>query len=404
MERRLEETDRVVALSHTSKTKGGRSRLASGAAEALSWLDEATTNSPLLVKLQEPYEQFETWAEVERFALPSTLLSEGNAIESYDVGHNVEGSEETGIKVEEEKQEWPSFSSADSHSGPSTPHSAVTNRSVSPLSPPTSPLKAPLTEASSQTEHGSSVDGTVEEERLASSGSQGETTTPSELRPIFNYVMWRIHQETDPRAALETFIFLTDDPVKRRCAQRFGIRVKNLEEIRHAVAREAREARNRIIFEEKEAAKNAAIKQAVSPKPTAATPVARSPKSAQVQQPAATPLSDDDEEDEVVFKRGPPKEPASMRAPQPPQSEKKLIDPNQFSRGADPAVRGNGRGSTRGGFVRGGAPRGAFVHARGGRNNAPADSPDKPIDPNSFARPSPGRGRARGGGRLWMPT
>ncbi|KAF2148802.1 hypothetical protein K461DRAFT_231919, partial [Myriangium duriaei CBS 260.36] len=74
----------LYALSQASRVKANKGRAATDAGEALEWLDEATTTYPHLVTLQGGFDKFETWAEVEKYALPKTLFSEEDDVEDLD--------------------------------------------------------------------------------------------------------------------------------------------------------------------------------------------------------------------------------------------------------------------------------------------------------------------------------
>jgi len=260
--------------------------------------------------------------------------------------------------------------------------------SLSALSPPTSPLKSTATTAIEPASSGK------HDSQLSSSGS-----VHVRLQPLFNYILWRIHQELNPAAALETFIFLCNDPSKTNAAKGFDIRSKRLEQLRDVVGREDREYRNRLSLLNKEGQQQAATAPAVK--------ITKEPKS-------------------------PPTAPAAMLGQQ-----STIMDPDAFSRSVQPVAKTvpaappsprnhyvqPGRGATRGNFrgsPRGrGAPPNGNAAGRGGfgspntrRGGASAAQMDGQIDPNSFERPRGGnvvRGGGSGAGtgagrKLWVPT
>ena len=219
----------------------------------------------------------------------------------------------------------------------------------------------------------------------------------------------------DPVAALESFIFLTDDPTKTKLAQRFGIRTKSLADIRYVVAREEREFKNRQLVQRKEIESNAILTRPDT-RATAATATAAPVNEEDNVRPELLPVDErpapisDDEEDEVLLKR-PPKAPAAMLAQnKSPKPASKVMDSNQFSRGGQTPARGNARG----GAFRGNASRGRgtpLAPTNGGRGAAtakldlaPTTDGNGPIDPNSFTRPAANTNKFRGGRRLWVPT
>jgi hypothetical protein len=396
----------VAALAQTTRLKDGSGRISSDAEDALVWLDDATSTYPHLVTLQGGFEKFDTWPEVEKFALPKTLFSEGDADdeEVEALPEDLVQNTETKLAIRDPNL---SMSSADTDGSRSaTPSSVHTARSSISAEPPVEcpPKSRGRSHASKSPD------------KQTASGSTSTTGVPSHLRPLFNYILWRIHQELDPVAALESFIFLTDDPTKTKLAQRFGIRTKSLADIRYVVAREEREFKNRQLVQRKEIESNAVLARPDT-RDTAAT-VAASLADEEVKiRPELLPVDErpapvsEDEEDEVVLKR-PPKAPAAMLAQhRSPKPVTKVMDSNQFSRGPQTPARGNARG---------GNPRGNASRGRGtplapinvGRGATPAKldltptttNGNGPIDPNSFTRPAANTNKFRGGRRLWVPT
>lgn len=236
------------------------------------------------------------------------------------------------------------------------------------------------------------------------SGKSTKGPVPVYLQPLFNHILWRINQEGNPDAALESFILLTNDPAKQTIAQKFGIRAKRLEQLRDAVAREDREYKNHLTIHKLEVEASAAK----SSNPTA-TKAAERPKSSPATETRADEMSDD--EDEVLFKRA-PRGPSATTNTSP-----RVFDPNDFARtnqqqsprggrGGHAPARGRGAPPFRG---RGNfAPRGAYVPPGPTFRAPPAPrhDPNAPLDPNSFSRPAPKTGPVRGSNRrkLWEPN
>jgi hypothetical protein len=392
----------VAALAQTTRLKDGNGRISSDAEDALVWLDDATSTYPHLVTLQGGFEKFETWAEVEKFALPRTLFSEGDAddeeVEAFS--EDLVQDTETKLAIRDPNLSMSSVDTDGSRSAtPSSVHTARSSVSAEPLAecPPKSRGRSHATKSPA---------------KKTAPGSASTSGVPSHLRPLFNYILWRIHQELDPVAALESFIFLTDDPTKTKLAQRFGIRTKSLADIRYVVAREEREFKNRQLVQRKEIESNAVLARPDTRATTSTLPADEEDKV----RPELLPVDErpapvsEDEEDEVVLKR-PPKAPAAMLAQhKSPKPGNKLMDSNQFSRGGQTPVRGNARGSA----LRGNASRGRgtpLTPTNAGRGTAPAKldltpttNGNGPIDPNSFTRPAANTNKFRGGRRLWVPT
>lgn len=285
-----------------------------------------------------------------------------------------------------------SVSSAASNGSRSVSPSSMKSQrsSVSALSPPTSPMKA----ASSPAKPTPSA-----VEQRDSSGS----SVPLRLQLLFNYILWRIHQEENPVAALESFIFLCNDPTKVNYAKGFEVRTKRLEQLREAINREDRDFKNR---------------QMVLQRENQNTNIA-------VQKPIGNGAIE-------VDSRSPPKAPAAMLS----KPQQNMIDPDAFGRNgptttppvqakASPFLprpqtasprpgysgqtvpfipRGNARGNTRGG------PQGRGHFGSSNRTgfmpNSRADGTvtNAQIDPNSFTRPRGSGYTGRGGRKLWVPT
>ncbi|KAG9661232.1 hypothetical protein KCU64_g2688, partial [Aureobasidium melanogenum] len=391
----------LYTLAQTTRLKDGNGRISSDAEDALVWLDDATSTYPHLVTLQGGFEKFETWAEVEKFALPRTLFSEGDVDDEEVDGFADQLAQNTETKLTI-RDATLSMSSADTDGSRSaTPSSGHTARSsVSPEPPTQCPPKSRVRSRASKSPA-----------KKTTPDSSSTSGVPSHLRPLFNYILWRIHQELDPVAALESFIFLTDDPTKTKLAQRFGIRTKSLADIRYVVAREEREFKNRQLVQRKEIESNAVLAR-----PDTRATAAPAVKEEEKVRPELLPVDErpaavsEEEEDEVLLKR-PPKAPAAMLAQhKSPKSGNKAMDPNQFSRGAQTPTRGNARGGAfRGNSSRGRGP--SFTPTTAGRGATPAKldltpttNDNGPIDPNSFTRPAANTNKFRGGRRLWVPT
>ncbi|KAF4549776.1 Hypothetical protein D9617_20g028320 [Elsinoe fawcettii] len=376
------------ALNHTSRVKEGKGRAASDAAEALQWFDDATSKYPDLVTLQGGFEQFETWDEVEKFAQPKTLFSEDDySIEEKDVEQIVSKTDKLGLQNSTEDNGH-SFSSNESYASESTVPSLQSARSASPLSPPTSP---PKSQANLAFNHGPFPD------------EQARDETPTSVRPLINYILWRVHQESNPVEALDSFIFLSDNPALRKYAQRFGIRSKTLSEIRYVIGRESQDARNRQAIQQKDNTNSTVIHGRNRPGDNGA--IRSRSASHHAIKPAETMIGKDgsvsDDEDEILLKRA-PKGPAALTR-SPPQTGTNLNT-------------GRGPHAPRGGFNASprGTPRsvsrtynrnrgGIAARARGASMQKQQDL-SGPIDPDSFARLLPARAGARGGRGLWMPT
>lgn len=396
--------NRSVALTLLDRLKKGHERINADAREAISWLDEITEQTNR-VSLEGVDEAFTTWEEVEQFLLPETLLSIEDA-ESED--DDVEYHEDLDSSFAQlDVSDGTSLSS--SHSLDEPPKTPSSTSAFSAGSPNVSTVEsyrnnnvAPSIESPDRTARNSA------EIQRAQKSPRG--AVPEDLQPLFNHILWRIHKETNPDAALENFILLTNDPKKQLIAQKFGVRAKRLEQLRDAIVREDREVRNHLTVLKME--NDQPKPRAFAGKTSTEQLASERPKSSHSKNEV-----DSEEEDIVLLKRAP-------RGPQAQTTNSQRVwDPNEFGRvnnhhGPHHGGRG-GRGGFGGPRGRGGFPRGRGGFApRGGAYVPPNQpfrpppaprtetvDPSQPIDPDSFARPSPRANTMRGTRRrLWEPN
>ncbi|KAF2030330.1 hypothetical protein EK21DRAFT_100544 [Setomelanomma holmii] len=381
-------------LTQLHRLKNGTDRVNADAREAVKWLDEITSGDVAgRVYIEGVDETYTTWAEVEKFLLPETLLSmEESESDDDDYQEDLESSFNA-LDVSDETSMSSTHSMDDALKTPESPKSSLsktveTMGHVEHKDPPASVAA----ESPDRTARNSS--------ELPRADKSSKGTIPAYLQPLFSHILWRINKEENPDAALESFILLTNDPTKQAVAQKFGIRAKRLEQLRDAVAREDREYKNHLTIHQLETQTN------VTP-PVPKT--AERPKSSYTPEPK--PVDNSDDEDVVLFQRAP-------RGPAAATSNQRVFDPNDFGRtnqhhsprggrgghmptrgrGGPPAFRGRGNFAPRGAYV----PPGPIFRAP----PAPRHDPNQPLDPDSFARPAPrvgpvGRGRGR---KLWEPN
>ncbi len=388
---------RTLALTALHRLKNGNERINADAREAVKWLDEITGGDTAdRVLLEGVDEAYNTWEEVEQFMLPETLLSmDDSESEDDDYLEDLESSFNA-----LDMSDGTSMSSTHSldHTVPRTPESPRSMLSKSKNGILDSPARKEningiATEPSDHTARTST--------EIAHGGRSPKRAVPTYLKPLFNHVLWRINKESNPDAALASYILLTNDSTKQMIAQKFGIRAKRLEQLRDTVAREDREYKNHLTLHKIEAGSNTAKEN----RPTTPKAVER-PKSSHSNQDKQEENSD--EEDVVLFQRAP-------RGPAAITNGQRVWDPNEFGRtkqqqsprggrGAHVATRSRGMPRARGAFV----PRGAYVAPGPPARTPPAarHDPNAPIDPNSFARPVPRASPARGGNgrKLWEPN
>lgn len=383
----------AAALEQLSRQKAASNRHGEDVRETLKWLDEATSKYPHAVTLQGAEDYYATWSEVEKFVVPRTLFSEDDLHEAdADTEPDVDGlldEDMSKLTLGDVTRKTPVSSAGSIGSRSASPSSMRSQRSsVSALSPPTSPAKAvsPLVKSDSP---------------VYNKAPFPNSSVPLRLQPLFNYILWRIHQEVDPVAALETFIFLCNDQSKVNYAKGFEIRTKRLEQLREAIGREDRDFRNRQMVSQREnpiapttQAKATATAEIVKQSPPSA------PAAMVAQQQAAANIIDPD-----AFVRPPVahSQPVQPQTFQPRSPRIPHVSP-QASRGGQPSTpRGNPRGNFRGPRGRGnfnGQGRGGFTSS----TRVEGAFPNGQIDPNSFTRPRGSGYTGRGGRKLWVPT
>lgn len=390
-----------TALTQLNHLKAGQERYNADARDALKWLDDITSSPSVgdRIVLEGVDEAYNTWAEVEQFMLPETLLSmESSGSEDDDDDEYREDLESSFNALD--ISDGTSMSSVD-QSPKSTrttepdlfaPADGIPEARIDMDRTPSLVLDSPTRTARNS----------IEPQRAHKSPTKNNF--PHSLRPLFNHILWRVHQESNPDAALDNFILLTNDPIKQTIAQKFGIRAKRLEQLRDAVMREDREFKNHLTVYKKETEEQAVKKESeLEPKP------AQRPKSSHSGM--SKPVVDSEDEDCELIKNAP-------RGPANGGTSQRVFDPNDFARTTQQHSPRGGRGNLatrgRGGPTRG--SRGAFAgRGRGGAYVPPAPSfqpqpaprhdPNRPIDPDSFTRPATRGSPMRGGRRtLWEPN
>ncbi|CAG8251847.1 unnamed protein product [Penicillium salamii] len=384
----------LYTLERLHALKRAGSQVAINAREAVRFLDRVTSGKDHIaadrVILQGPMEQYDRWEEAEKFFLPE-FEEEPEAIDDLLNGDPATDPTEladTGSDPKNESDDLsqmllsklnfkkdPEAASITSIGTPSGPGSRTSSRSSR-----TSPECA---------QHNSN--GTKNDKSKSKSNHQRTTsgsvipTAPSSLRPLLSALLWRLHKGPDAENSTKTCILITNDRGTQVWAQKFGIGVKNILQLRTAIQYEEREYKNRCKYVEK---------TQTQPQPEPKTLLS---------------YEEESDEDELVFvPRG---------------------------RGKGPP-RGSSRGASRGGSRKTPPkPPPAPVEP-----TASVDVPTQPIDPDSFsrslggapkpppadlstpstaARGSPGasrrssngrrgaargaRGSGRGRGKLWVP-
>ncbi|KAL4919065.1 hypothetical protein BDW62DRAFT_179850 [Aspergillus aurantiobrunneus] len=326
----------LYTLERLHGLKKAGSQVAINAREAVRFLDRATSGkdngASESVILQGPMEQYEAWAEAEKFFLPefeeepeatNGPISADEPIQQdkreKDSDHRKSNAATDDLsqmllsKLNFKKDsDGISVTSTGTHSAPASPPSSRSSR--------TSPECA----NNHATNGEESRDYKNKGHRRTASGSTIPVVPPV-LRPLLSALLWRLHESSDASNAAKTPILISNDHPTQVWAQKFGIGVKNIHQLRTSIQYEEREYKNRCKYVEKT--------QTAEPK-------------------SLLSYEEESDEDELVF-----------------------------------VPRGRGKGASKGGS-RGGSNRKASAPSKPAA--PPVEStieiPTQPIDPNSFSR------------------
>ncbi|KAA8645380.1 hypothetical protein EYZ11_000393 [Aspergillus tanneri] len=330
----------LYTLERLHALKRAGSQIAINAREAVRFLDRVTSGKDNIaserVALQGPMEQYEEWSEAEKYFLPE--FEEEPEVLNGDVAVEQVSAEKRQEKRKDQKKsdanqddlsqmllnklnfkkesDAVSITSNGTHSAPASRPSSRSSR--------TSPECA----NSHMFENGGgSSDSKVRRANGHQRSASGSTipTVPLVLRPLLSALLWRLHSGPDASNAAKNCILITNDRPTQIWAQKFGIGVKNIHQLRTSIQYEEREYKNRCKYVEKT--------QATEPK-------------------SLLSYDDESDEDELVF-----------------------------------VPRGRGKGASRGGASRSGNNRKAASSKTVAQPTETAiEIPTQPIDPNSFSR------------------
>ncbi|KAJ5778744.1 hypothetical protein N7520_001990 [Penicillium odoratum] len=392
----------LYTLERLHALKRARSQVAINAREAVRFLDRVTSGKDTIasnrVELQGPNEQFEHWEDAEKFFLPE-FEEEPQALSD---GANAR----TEIpRPPTERQETPAAPASDDLSQmllsrlnfKKDPEATSNTSAGSPSGPPsrTSSRSSRTSPECAQHENGNAHNSAnVKSGHQRTISASTIPVAPAELRPLLSALLWRLHSGPDGENAAKGCILVSNDRATQIWAQKFGIGVKNIVQLRTAIQYEEREYKNRCKYVEKTQT------QAQTPEPK-----------------TLLSFEDESDEDELVFVprgrgsgKGPARGPrvgasrkAAVKASPPAVAElptttievpTQPIDPNSFSRSiggakAPPAVDPNLQGTARGN----GAPRRGSSGRRGGSSRGSARGAPRGTS----------RGNGRGRGKLWVP-
>lgn len=373
------------ALERLHALKRAGSQVAINAREAVRFLDRVTSGKDHItadrVILQGPMEQYERWEEAEKFFLPE-FEEEPEAVDdavngdpAADPANDILAKNESDdlsqmllSKLNFKKD--PEAASITSVGTPSGPGSRTSSRSsrTSPECAQHESNGSKNDKSKAKSSHQRTISGSI------------IPTAPAALRPLLSALLWRLHNGPDAENSAKSCILITNDRATQIWAQKFGIGVKNILQLRTAIQYEEREYKNRCKYVEKTQTQP----QSVEPKTLLS-------------------YEEESDEDELVFvprgrgkgprgasrggsRKAPPKPaPAPVEPTAPVEVPTQPIDPDSFSRSlggaTKPPVDLN---------IQQGAPRGnsgASRRSSNGRRGASRGA----------------RGNGRGRGKLWVP-
>ena len=253
------------ALERLHALKRAGSQIAINAREAVRFLDRVTSGKDNVtaerVSLQGPMEQYEKWEDAEKFFLPEfeeepEAAEHGVNGDSQVSADNAKDGKKNGVtsssddlsqmllnKLNFKKDsDAVSTTSAGTHSGPASRTSSRSSR--------TSPDCANAhVDANTEGSKQNKASRANKHQRTAS----GSTipTVPPVLRPLLSAILWRLHDGPDASNVAKSCILISNDIVTQTWAQKFGIGVKNIHQLRTSIQYEEREYKNRCKYVEK---------------------------------------------------------------------------------------------------------------------------------------------------------
>jgi hypothetical protein len=242
------------ALERLRTPKRGGSQVAINAREAVRFLDRVTSGKDSIpaerIVLQGPMEQYDTWAEAEKFFLPEFVEESEESSEVMDEDISTPKIEVKPNRTSKEAKDDLSQmllsklnfkKEADAVSLPSTgTHSGPASRSSS-RSSHTSPEYADGTATKPKQTNG--------HQRSASNSSI--PAVPTVLQPLLSALLWRLHSNPDTSSSVKGVVLLTNDRATQTWAQKFGITTKNIHQLRTGIQYEEKEYKNRCKYAEK---------------------------------------------------------------------------------------------------------------------------------------------------------
>ncbi|KAK2732504.1 hypothetical protein FQN57_002611 [Myotisia sp. PD_48] len=267
----------LYTLERLRAPKDAGPHVRANAREAVRLLDRVTSGKHNIsadkVTLQGPLEQFETWEEAQRFILPEFIYNE-HAIKKS----SGEDQADSALVATPESKPKPKSEpkQAEHGKGPGSDMQGLNEMSrmlLGKLNFKKEPDSASVVSVetgsvpSSPTSGGSRASPECSSRNLESSGEMNNAAddtdksdhdtkfvipaVPEYLKPLLNATLWRLHKLSVPASDTNSCILVTNDRVTQAWAQKFGITVKNVPQLRTLIIYEDKEFKNHCKYLEK---------------------------------------------------------------------------------------------------------------------------------------------------------
>ncbi|EFE35290.1 uncharacterized protein ARB_06247 [Trichophyton benhamiae CBS 112371] len=408
----------LYTLERLHILKKGGSQSGINAREAVRFLDRVTSGkhniSAEKVTLQGPMEQFSSWGDAEKYILPE-FKEEAPATPAHDTveytlkeekspAGDIQPNAPSAREINDMSQMLLSKLNFKKDKEPCSTSAASAGTSSGPASPTSGGSRA-SPECSSRQLENDAVNGeaAINNEDPSASVKYVAPAVPNVLKPLLNAVLWRLHALPTISAPQSSCILVTNDRETQVWAQKFGIIVKNIAQLRTSIIYEEKEFKNHCKYMEKNQKENP-NQNPTEPKPLLSYEdesdedvlvfVPRKQGKAGQQTPARTPVKNTPGRGNKMATNnstsaGRPRAPSTAAETTPLEVPSAPIDPDSFSRSIGmtkqntspngnpsptPANRSSSNPNPRGNGNRRGGPRGGGF-----------------------------RGAARGRGKLWVP-
>lgn len=220
-------------------------------------------------------EQFDNWKEAERYFLPEFKEATDAQNGATDVSPSKDSEDQAAESVTEASSESRSLnemsqmllSKLNFKKDPDSDSVASAGTCSVPPSPTSGGSRASPECSSRQLENGK-ANNKVKLDKTAADDNDNDTkyvvpAVPAAIKSLLNSTLWRLHSLSETPAAANGCILVTNDRLTQAWAQKFGITVKTIPQLRTSIIYEEKEFKNHCKYMEK----NQAQSQSLEPKP-----------------------------------------------------------------------------------------------------------------------------------------